>query len=279
MFLFCNVKCPPLLEQSNVMQKNIQGGYVRHEIHQHISTIEFFHPQSNALPTAILTELAHAIHDAANNVDARVIVLKSAGEKAFCSGAFFDELLQVQTEQQGTQFFSGVANVINAIRKSPKFIVGRIQGKCVGGGVGIAAACDYAIALEGADIKLSELSIGIGPFVVGPVLERKMGLSAFSQLAIDSSLWRNTEWARRKGLFAEMHSSVEGMDESIRRLAYSLSHSSIKASSELRKVLWAGTENWDSLLKERAAISGKLVVSAETKQAIESFKAKRKEEV
>lgn len=260
------------------MQKNIQGGYVRHEIHQHISTIEFFHPQSNALPAALLAELTHAIQDASNNVDSLVIVLRSAGEKAFCSGAFFDELLAVQNEQQGTAFFSGVANVINAIRKSPKFIIGRIHGKCVGGGVGIAAACDYAIALEGADVKLSELSVGIGPFVVGPVLERKMGLSAFSQLAIDSSLWRNTEWARRKGLFAEMHSTVEGMDESIRRLAFSLSHTSAKATSELRKVLWAGTEHWDTLLKERAAITGKLVVSAATKEAIAAFKAKRKEE-
>jgi methylglutaconyl-CoA hydratase len=260
------------------MQKDVQGGYVRHEIHQHISTIEFYHPRGNSLPSALLSELSHAIHEAANNAAARVIILQSAGDKAFCSGAFFDVLLEIKNEQEGAQFFSGVANVINAMRKSPKFIIGRIQGKCVGGGVGIAAACDYAIAVEGVDIRLSELSMGIGPFVVGPVLERKMGLSAFSQLAIDSSLWRNTEWARRKGLFAEMHSTVEGMDESIQRLAYSLSHASIKATVELRKSLWAGTEHWDTLLKERAAISGRLVVSPETKKAIEEFKAKRKED-
>jgi methylglutaconyl-CoA hydratase len=261
------------------MQKTIQGGYVRHEIHQHISTIEFHHPQGNALPSGLLLELTHAIQDAANNVDSHVIVLQSSGDKAFCSGAYFDELLDIQNEQQGTQFFSGIANLINAMRKSPKFIIGRIHSKCVGGGVGIAAACDYAICLDGAEIKLSELSVGIGPFVVGPAIERKIGLSAYSQLAIDATMWRNSEWARRKGLFAEMHSSVEGMDESIRRLSHSLSHSGLKAMSELRKALWAGTEHWDSLLKERAAVTGKLVLSAFTKEAIAGFKSKRKEEV
>lgn len=259
------------------MLKTFQEGYVRHEIHQHISTIEFSHPQGNALPSYLLAALTHAIQDAANNVDAHVVVLRSGGGNSFCSGAYFNELLAIETEQQGAQFFSGIANLINAMRKCPKFIIGRIHGKCVGGGVGIAAACDYAISLEGADIKLSELSIGIGPFVVGPAIERKMGLSAFSQLAIDATLWRNSDWARRKGLYAEMHSSEESMDESIRRLSHSLSHSGLKAMSELKKTLWEGTAHWDTLLKERAAMSGKLVVSPYTKNAIQAFKAKKAE--
>ena len=174
-------------------------------------------------------------------------------------------------------FFYGFANVINAMRKCPKFIIGRIHGKCVGGGVGLAAAVDYAIALRPADIKLSELSIGIGPFVVGPAIERKIGKSAFSQIAIDASLWRNSEWAKHKGLFAELHETVDGMDESISRLTNALAHSSPEAMAEMKKIFWEGTQNWDSLLKERAAISGRLILSDFTKNAINSFKSNKQE--
>ena len=241
-----------------------------------ITTIEFFHPQSNSLPAKILDELAQSIHRAGNDDETKVIVLRSEGEKAFCAGASFDELVAIKNEEEGLQFFSGFAHVINAIRICPKFIIARIHGKCVGGGVGLVAAVDYAVATEEAEIKLSELAIGIGPFVVGPVIERKIGLSAFSQLAIDASQWRNADWARRKGLFAELHPSKEGMDESIRRLTDILMHSSPRAMEEMKKTFWAGTEHWDKLLTERAAISGRLVLSEFTRQAIEKFKKKQK---
>jgi methylglutaconyl-CoA hydratase len=256
------------------MIHEFKDGFVKVEYHHGATTIEFFHPQSNSLPAKILDELAQSIHRAGNDEETKVIILRSAGDKSFCAGASFDELMSIKTEEQGLQFFSGFANVINAIRTCPKFVIVRIQGKCVGGGVGIAAAADYAIAAEGAEIKLSELSIGIGPFVVGPVVERKIGLSAFSQLAIDATLWRNADWARRKGLYAELHPSVESMDESVSRLADVLMHSSPRAMEEMKKIFWKGTEHWDKLLIERAAISGRLVLSEFTRQAIEKFKKK-----
>jgi len=254
--------------------KQIQEGYVKSEIHNGVTTIEFFHPQSNSLPGKILEEMAKEIHFAGTHDDTKVIILKSAGDKTFCSGASFDELASIKTETEGSRFFSGFAHVINAMRKCPKFIIGRIQGKCVGGGVGLAAAVDYAIATERAELKLSELAIGIGPFVVGPAVERKIGAAAFSALAIDASMWRNAEWAKRKGMFAEVHENIENMDESIQRLSNTLAHSSAHAMAEMKKIFWKGTEHWDELLKERAAISGRLVLSDFTKRAIEKFKAK-----
>jgi len=249
--------------------------YVKSELHKGIRAIEFFHPQSNSLPGKILHDLTIAIQHAELDPDTKVIVLRSAGEKTFCAGASFDELAAIKDYDQGLAFFSGFAKIINAIRTCPKFIIGRIQGKCVGGGVGIAAAVDYAIATEASDIKLSELAIGIGPFVVGPAVERKIGTAAFSTLAIDATMWRTADWAKRKGLFAEMHDSIENMDESLRRLAESLAHASPEAMSEMKKILWKGTEHWNKLLLERAAISGRLVVSEFTKKAIEKFKASK----
>jgi len=256
------------------MIREIAGGYVKTEFHNGITSIEFFHPQSNSLPAKILDELAQAIHRAGNDDDTKLIILRSGGEKVFCSGASFDELVTIQNAEQGLHFFSGFAHVINAMRTCPKFIIGRIQGKCVGGGVGLVAAVDYPIATEHAEIKLSELAIGIGPFVVGPAVERKIGTSAFSQLAIDATMWRNADWAKRKGLFAEIHATIEGMDESIHRLSNHLVHSNPVAMAEMKKIFWKGTEHWDKLLYERAAISGKLVLSSFTKNAIEKFKAK-----
>lgn len=248
--------------------------YVKSELHKGIKTIEFFHPQSNSLPGRILQELAAAINHAGDDPDVAVIVLCSAGDKAFCAGASFDELVAIQNEKEGLAFFSGFANVINAMRICPKFIIGRIHGKCVGGGVGLAAAVDYAIATEAAEVKLSELAVGIGPFVVGPAVERKIGTSAFSQLAIDATMWRNAEWARRKGLFAEVHENTAGMDESIDRLLLALSLSSPAAMAEMKKTFWKGTEHWEQLLPERAKISGRLVISEFAKNAIAKFKAK-----
>jgi methylglutaconyl-CoA hydratase len=253
------------------MAKDLLKGYVDVETHKGITTIEFFHPQSNSLPHRILEDLANEIHAYGRNAETKVIILRSAGEKAFCAGASFDELTKIETAQKGFEFFSGFADVINAMRKCPKFIIGRIHGKCVGGGVGLAAATDYAIATEAAEIKLSELSIGIGPFVVGPAVQRKIGLSCFTQLAIDATMWRNADWARRKGLFAELHTTTEGMDESVRRLAYQLAHSNPEAMAELKKSFWEGTENWDELLCTRAEISGRLVLNPSSKESIKSL--------
>jgi len=248
------------------------SGYVKTETHKGITSIEFFHPQSNSLPGKILHNLSVAIQHSGQDPDTIVIILRSAGEKAFCAGASFDELAAIKNEKEGLAFFSGFAHVINAMRLCPKFIIGRIHGKCVGGGVGLAASVDYAVANEAAEVRLSELAIGIGPFVVGPVVERKLGTSAFSQLSIDAVHWRNAEWARRKGLFAELHNTTEEMDESIQRLADTLSHSNPDAMAEMKKIFWKGTEHWDHLLIDRAKISGPLVLSEFTKNAITHFK-------
>ncbi|SJZ66314.1 enoyl-CoA hydratase/isomerase family protein [Sediminibacterium ginsengisoli] len=256
------------------MIEQIKEGHVKVEREHGIATIEFYHPQRNSLPGAILEALAKDIHSEGLNKDTKVIILKSAGDGIFCSGASFDELASIKNEEEGTRFFTGFANVINAMRKAPQLIIARIQGKSVGGGVGLAAAADYAIAVEGAEVKLSELAVGIGPFVVGPAIERKIGVSAFSQLAIDANLWRPADWARRKGLFAELHTDVAGMDDSIQRLANNLSLSNPEAMQELKKTLWKGTEHWDTLLKERAGISGRLILSEYSKKAIEKFKVK-----
>ncbi|MGC8751140.1 enoyl-CoA hydratase/isomerase family protein [Hydrotalea sp.] len=255
---------------------NNEQGYVHVHHSNGISMIEFFHPQSNAMPGHLLNELAEAIHNESINADIKVIVLRSGGEKAFCAGASFEELAAVQNETAGHRFFSGFAHVINAMRKAPQLIIARIQGKCVGGGVGIAAAADYAIATSGADVKLSELAVGIGPFVVGPAVERKIGLSAFSQLAIDATNWRPAEWAKQKGLYAELHADKEGMDESIHRLSNFLAHSNFDAIKELKHIFWQGTSHWDELLHQRAAVSGKLVLSEHTKQFIQHFKNNKK---
>ena len=257
------------------MIKEFIEGYVKSHTEHGITTIEFFTPQSNSLPGKILEKITQEIHYSSTH-ESKVVILKSAGDGAFCAGASFDELSSITTEAEGHHFFRGFANLINGMRKCNKLIIGRIHGKCVGGGVGLAAACDYAIAVKTAEVKLSELSVGIGPFVVGPAIERKIGVSAFSQLAIDAALWRNADWAKKKGLYAEVHETVQNMDEFIYRLANTLAHSNPLAMAEMKKIFWRGTENWDVLLNERAAISGKLVLSDFTKKAIAKFKAKTK---
>jgi len=255
------------------MEKDVRNGYVTTETHKGITTIEFFHPQSNALPHRILESLANEIHAAGSDPDTTVIVLRAGGDRTFCAGAAFDELAEINSAEKGFEFFSGFANVINAMRKCPKLIIGRIHGRCVGGGVGLAAAVDYAIAHESAEIKLSELTIGIGPFVIGPVVSRKIGKSGFAQLAIDAATWRNGDWARRRGLFAELHPTTEGMDESIFRLSHQLAHSSPEAMKELKKMIWEGTDDWDDLLFNRAEVSGRLVLSRFAKEALEKHKS------
>ena len=247
-------------------------GYVRSETHAGVTTIEFCHPQSNSMPGKQLEDLAQEIHFAGTHDETKVIILKSEGIRSFCSGASFDELIKISTQAEGEKFFSGFAHVINNMRRCPKLIIARVHGKCVGGGVGIAAAADYAIAVMEAEVKLSELAVGIGPFVVGPAVERKIGTAAFSALAIDAAMWRNSDWAKRKGLFAEVHENIENMDEAIDRLANTLAHSNPEAMAEMKKMFWKGTENWDTLLHERAKISGRLVLSNFSKEAIAKFK-------
>ena len=256
------------------MSKAINQGSVTFSIENEIGTIVFGHPLSNSLPGKILQKLAESITELGTDDTVKVIVLKSLGEKAFCAGASFDELISIGDLETGKTFFSGFAQVINACRKCPKFIIGRVQGKAVGGGVGLASAVDYCVATKHADIKLSELAVGIGPFVVGPAVGRKMGLAAMSELAINATEWRSASWAKKKGLFTEIYDSIEEMDEEVDRLASQLAKSNPEAMAMLKSVFWEGTENWDQLLADRAAMSGKLVISDFTVDAINSFKAK-----
>lgn len=246
--------------------------YVTQDIQNHIATIEFFHPEQNSLPGNILKKLADTITEAGNNDEVKVIILKSGGDRTFCAGASFKELIAINDAETGKVFFSGFANVINAMRICPKFIIGRIQGKTVGGGVGIAASTDYCMATKFAAIKLSELNVGIGPFVVSPAIERKMGVSAMSQIAIDANTFYEASWAREKGLYASVYESIEELDEAVQKFAEHLCTYNPEAMTEMKKIFWRGTDDWDKLLADRAAISGRLVLSEFTKKTLEKFK-------
>ena len=245
--------------------------YVKQIIENEVGYIEFFHPAHNSLPGDILAKLANTITEAGQNDAIKVIVLKSGGDRTFCAGASFKELININDAATGKVFFSGFANVINAMRKCPKFIIGRIQGKTVGGGVGLAASTDYCMGTKFAAIKLSELNIGIGPFVVGPAIERKMGLSAMSQIAIDANSFYPAEWAKQKGLFTHVYDSTEELDEAVKVTAEHLCTYNTEAMLEMKKVFWKGTEDWDELLAERAQTSGRLVLSDFTKKALSKF--------
>ena len=244
------------------------NSYVKLEVEKGIGFIEFFHHQSNSLPRSILKQLAETITEAGENDEILVVILRSGGDGAFCAGASFDELLAIEDETQGTQFFSGFANVINTARKCPKFIICRVQGKAVGGGVGMASATDYCFATRDASVKLSELAIGIGPFVVGPPIERKIGSAAFSQLTINATEWHSAEWGREKGLFSDVYESAEEMDIAIQVLAEKLARSNPDSMKELKQIMWEGTEHWDTFLLERAAMSGARVLSDFTRKTL-----------
>jgi methylglutaconyl-CoA hydratase len=256
------------------MEAITEQGSVKISVSNGIGTITFFHPMSNSLPGKLLNELAQTITNAGKDDAIKVIILKSEGEKAFCAGASFDELISIKDFETGKKFFSGFANVINAARKCPKFIIGRVQGKAVGGGVGMASAVDFCYATQHASVKLSELAVGIGPFVVGPAVERKVGVSAMSQMAINATEWYGAQWAKEKGLYAEVFETANDMDQAIENLALKLAKSNPEAMQMLKNVFWQGTEHWDELLIERAAMSGKLVLSDFTVNAINSFKSK-----
>ncbi len=256
------------------MEDKTQLGSVDVSQNGSIATIEFFHPAHNSLPGKLLAKLANTITAVGQDDSVNVIILKSKGERTFCAGASFDELISIKDLDTGKEFFSGFANVINACRKCPKFIIGRVQGKAVGGGVGVASATDYCFATKFAAVKLSELAVGIGPFVVGPAVQRKLGTSAFSQMSINATQFYSAEWAMENGLYADVAENAEEMDARIDELAQKLAKSNPEAMSMLKKVFWEGTENWDELLSERAAMSGKLVLSDFTVNAINKFKAK-----
>ena len=249
-------------------------GSVTLEIKNNIGTIEFFHPQSNSLPSEILNKLAITISQAGTNDEVKVIIIKSKGDRAFCAGASFDELSSIDNFSDGKKFFMGFANVINACRKCPKLIICRVQGKAVGGGVGMACAGDYCFATKYASIKLSELAVGIGPFVVGPAVEKKSNVSAYSTLSINATKWFTASWAREKGIYSEVYDTNEEMDEEINKLVENLKNSNPEAMKKLKEAIWSNTDHWDELLEKRAEYSGQLVLSDFTKNAIARFKSK-----
>ncbi len=247
------------------------NGYVTATLKDGINTISFFHPAQNSLPAQLLDRLCSEINRAGNDPATRVLVLKSEGERTFCAGASFDELLQIKDRTQGAEFFSGFARLINACRTSPRIIIARIQGKAVGGGLGLAAAADYCLATEYASVKLSELAIGIGPFVISPAVIRKIGLPAFSQLTLRASDFQTAQWAREQGLYNEVYPDIAALDTALGELTQKLASYHPDALNGLKHILWEGTGDWDTLLAQRAAISGELVLSDFTQQALRGF--------
>lgn len=247
-------------------------GSIRTEIANNIAKVTFSHPASNSFPSSLLQQLTDELKSLNKNENVIIIVLQSEGLGAFCAGASFDELVAISNYEEGSKFFSGFANVINAMRKCSKLIIGRIHGKAVGGGVGLAAACDYTFATQKSDIKLSEIAIGIGPFVIEPAVSRKIGKTALAEMTLTPALWKSADWAKEKGLFTEIFDTVEDLDNRLETYTNELSQYNGEALADMKKVLWEGTDNWDSLLYERAAISGRLVLSDFTKKALEKFK-------
>lgn len=247
-------------------------GTIQTTIENNIATVVFYHPSSNSFPSSLLNQLTNEFNELSSNDAIKVILLQSQGEKAFCAGASFDELLTIDNKETGIQFFMGFANLINAMRTCTKLIIGCVQGKAVGGGVGLASACDYIVATEAASIKLSEFFIGIGAFVIEPAVTRRIGKAAFSQLSMEASEWHSAQWAQEKNLYAKVFSSQEIMLEEAHKLAEQLASYNPDALSEMKKVFWEGTENWNELLGERAQISGDLVLSDFTRDALTKFK-------
>lgn len=240
------------------------------EVRDAIASVRFAHPKSNALPAALLDKLAAEIATIAGNSGIKCIVLRSEGTKAFCGGASFDEMKNVKDAPGGRQFFGGFARVMLAMTRAPQFVVTRVQGKVVGGGVGLVAASDYVLAVRDASIRLSELAVGLGPFVVGPAIERRVGRGPFAAMAIDAD-WRDADWAERHGLYARVVPTVRDLDAALEKLVAFLASANPEAIRQLKQAMWADTADWESLLDRRAAISGALALSAHTRAAIERF--------
>lgn len=248
------------------------NGSLYTKIENRIAWVEFGHPASNSFVSELLARLAAEIDKLSATEEVSILVLKSEGARAFCAGASFDELVAISNLEEGRAFFSGFANVINAMRKSAKPIFGRVQGKAVGGGVGLAAACDYVYATESASIKLSEITIGIAPLVIAPAVERKIGKSGLAELSLAPTDWKNAYWAKEKGLFSRVFDSIAEMDKELEFHVNKLATYNPEALEKMKKVLWEGTSHWDDLLLERAEASGKLALSPNTKEALEKFK-------
>ena len=246
-------------------------GAVRVAVADGIATVAFHHPKGNSLPGALLNRLAAAITAVGTQEEARVIVLRSGGTGPFCAGASFDEFTRLSSAAQGKEFFSGFAKVILAMIRAPQFVITRVHGKVAGGGIGIVAASDWSVAVRAASVRLSELALGIGPFIVGPVIERKVGRAAFSAMAVDAD-WRDAEWCERHGLFSRLADDTAAMAQALHALAVTLAASNPEAMAELKRVFWTGTEHWPELLTERAGLSGRMVLSDYTKRAIEGFR-------
>jgi methylglutaconyl-CoA hydratase len=249
-------------------------GWVRSTVTEGVARIRFYHPAQNSLPSNLLLALKNAIDTAGQDPDVAVVVLESEGDRTFCAGASFDELASIEDSTTGHQFFMGFANVINACRRCPKFVLGRVHGKAVGGGVGLASAVDYCMATQFALVRLSELAVGIGAFVIGPAVQRKMGVSAFTELSINAGEWRTAAWASQKGLFCEVFDTTEQLDAYIDQLCDKIKGYNPAAISKLKAVFWEGTEDWDQLLSDRAAISGELVLSEFSKETIARVRSK-----
>lgn len=247
-------------------------GTIQTHIENKIAKVNFFHPLSNSFPGELLNRLIDTINRLGKDEKVNIIILQSEGEKTFCAGASFDELLAIKSIEEGKQFFCGFANLINTMRKCSKIIIGRVQGKAVGGGVGIIASTDYCFATEAADIKLSELNIGIGPFVISPAIERKIGVSALSELSLDATHWQTAYWAQKKGLFAKVFESIKSMDRAVEILSKKLAGYNPETLAEWKKTLWKNTDHWDKLLYENAEKSGNFVMSDYTKKALNNFK-------
>ena len=246
------------------------SGAVTCSVTEGIATVSFYHPKSNSLPAALLADIAGRITAAGKHPATRVVVIRSEGAGSFCAGASFDELKQINSPESGKEFFMGFARVMNAMRKCPKPIITRVQGKVVGGGVGILAASDYVLAVHEAPVRLSELAVGIGPFVVGPAIERRIGKSAFSAMSLDAD-WRDANWCVHHGLYTRLCDNLPALDQVLGTLAHRLAAFNPEAISKLRATFWEGTDDWDTLLEERAAMSGTLVLSDFTRNAIAAF--------
>ena len=253
---------------------NNGNGYVTYATDNNIGTIEFYHPKGNSLPGNILRQLADAITEAGVDRENQVLVLKSGGDGAFCAGASFDEMTSITTEQEGKDFFMGFANVINAMRTCPKMIISRVHGKAVGGGIGIIAASDFSIAHRKASVRLTEISLGIGPFVVGPAVGRKLGKSAFTTLALDAQNWYDAEWALHNGLYNKVVDTPEELNSAVKEISNNLAAANPDALTQLKDILWQSTGHWGATLEQRAEISGRLVLSDVTKNFIKNFKEK-----
>ena len=245
--------------------------FVTSQIKNHISEITFGTPKSNSLPSEILEKLAQIILTEGSKPEVKAILLKSEGEKAFCAGASFDELLEINDLETSKKFFGGFAKVLNAMRNCGKIVVVRVQGKTTGGGVGIACAADYCFATENASLALTEINLGIGPFVIGPYVERKIGKSQFTAMAIDAD-FRSANWAEQHNIYHSVSPTIAEMDAEVAQFLEKLATKSTDALALIKKVSWEGTEHFDKLMPKRILMSASLLLEDSTKANIEKIK-------